>query len=434
MDIIKIFDSKFLISIANKFCLNKQRIKKEIAFKDILNEIENYYKIHKFKRIIVAEEVKFLQKNYWRNKKTHKADKLIKDLDSIKDTLEIIMFLSRYYLNDIMPDFNPAFLVFFREVCKLKYREFIKNFKILTESDDTIRRIKDVQGKYPLFFLPNHVSNADHIPICFSLNKNKIFHPVIVAGANLYRGISKKILPKLNAEKLRRDYIRENFKWLQNPLYKMCFEKYNRYIWRKNEPFLFYIEGGRSRDGRISKPKYGIISDIIKFLKEEKRICYFVPITISYTVVPEDIELINSKYGKNITEKDLLKQLEKLNSEYKNFKNPYIYVKFLNPIKVSYDENINPRGFANSIVKLLKKNVVPTSTYIFSKILMTSNDYSIDNLKDIYSAKKDEYKLFHNFSEVVDIFEKKGILKAENSKIKVFHREVIEQYANRISS
>ena len=433
MDIIKIFDSKLLISIADKFCLNKQRIKREIAFKEILEEIEEYYKLHKFKRVIVAEEVKFLQKNYWKSRNNPKYRKYLKQLESIKDTLEIIKFLSGYYLNDIMPDFNPAFLIFFREVCKLKYREFVKNFKVLTESDNTLKSIKNIQGKYPLFFLPNHISNADHIPICFALNKNGIFHPVIVAGANLYRGISKRILPKLNVEKLRRDYIRENFKWLQNPLYRMCFERFNRYIWRKNEPFLFYIEGGRSRDGKIRKPKYGIISEIFKFLKEEKRICYFVPVTISYTIVPEDKELVDSKYGKNISEGDLLTELEKLNREYKKFKNPHIYVKFLDPIRITPEDNRGVKDFANSVIELLKKNIIPTSTYIFSKILLSTKDFRIDILNNLYSEKKEEYNLLHSFDEVLNIFENRGILKTENGKIKILENEIIEQYANRLS-
>ena len=77
----------------------------------------------------------------------------------------------------------------------------------------------------------------------------------------------------------------------------MVFKNYNYYLWSHNEPFLFYIEGTRSRNGKILPPKYGFLKEIVKFIEENNQTAYFVPVSLSYTVVPEDIELVKSLKG-----------------------------------------------------------------------------------------------------------------------------------------
>ena len=426
--IIKFLDSKLLISLINLFSLNKIRISKERAINEVLKEIDEYFKTHYIKKYIYAEEAKLMQKYYFRNKPYFKN--LLKELDEKKSSDEIIKYLSEYYLNDMAPDFNPAFLIFFREFCRFKYSNFVKNFKVEVD-DNTIKFLKNIQGKNPIFYLPNHVSNADHIPIGFALNRKKLFHPVIVAGANLYRGASKYILPKANVEKLRRDFITDTFKWLQNPIYKLCFVKFNNYLWKNNEPYMFYIEGGRSRDGTISEPKYGIISEIFSFINNYKRNAYFIPITISYTIVPEDIELYEATKGKNITEKDLFSHLTELNKEYKKFKNPYIYVKILNPIEVNPDSNISYKEFAIKIIKILKENVKVTPTYLLASIIKNHEKISLKLAENEYN-KKNYIEAKGNFHYAVNIFKEKKFIKVENNEIKIISKELINQYANRI--
>ncbi len=441
--LFKILDSKIVIGISNIIFLNKQRIKKEDAIKEVLTEIEEYFKEHNIKRYLIGEEVKLLQKLYFKNQisKTkgrvkEKYINLLAELEKLESSEETIRFLAKYYLEDMAADLNPAYVILLKIVFSYMYKEFIKNFKIYSESNNTIERLKRIQGNYPLFYIPNHVSNADHIPIAFGLNKKKLYHPVIVAGENLYRGISKRLLPKINVEKLRRDYMKENFKWLQNPLYSMVFKKYNRYLWRQNEPFLFYIEGGRSRDGKIKSPKLGIISEIFQFIKEEKKKVYFVPVSISYTIVPEDLELYEATKGKNITEKDLFKHLSELNFEYKKFKKPYIYVKIMDPIEITYKEKISHKDFAFSIVEKIKKNIVITPTYFLAKLILNNenNNLELNFVENEYNRLATTEELKGKFNLAIDIFTKKKFIEIDNkNRILIKIRELIVQYANRIS-
>ncbi len=437
--IVKFFDSRFIVNLANTLSFNKERIKKEQAIKEILEEIDNYFKEHYVKKFIIAEEAKLMQKYYIKKKistiRNERAKeeykKILESLDKIENNEEVIQFLCNYYLNDMAADFNPAFLIFFREMCKILYREFIKNLKIIVE-DETIKFLKNIQGKNPIFYLPNHISNADHVPILISINKKKLFHPVIVAGANLYRGVSKILLPKLNVEKLRRDFITDKAKWLSNPLYKLSFIKYNNYLWKHNEPFLFYIEGGRSRDGSIGEPKYGIISEIFNFIKEEKKTSYFVPITISYTIVPEDYELYEATKGKNITDNNLLTYLSKLNKEYKKFKDNSIYVKILKPIEVKPDSKENYKDFSKKIINILRKNIIVTSTYLLAKILNKNEERNIEKLEKIYNLEAETTYTKNKFKNALNIFEKRKIIEIKDNCVNIRHKGLIEQYSNRI--
>ncbi len=437
--VVKFFDSRFIVNLANTFSFNKERIKKDQAIKEILEDINSYFKEHYIKKFIIAEEAKLMQKYYikkkisnLRNEKAKEEYKnMLKKLDEIENNEEVIQFLCNYYLNDMAADFNPAFLIFFREMCKFLYKEFIKNLKIIVK-DETIKFIKKVQGKNPIFFLPNHISNADHIPILIGINKKKLFHPVIVAGANLYRGVSKILLPKLNVEKLRRDFITDKAKWLNNPLYKLSFVKYNNYLWSHKEPFLFYIEGGRSRDGTIGEPKYGIISEIFNFIKEKNKTSYFIPITISYTIVPEDYELYEATKGKNITDNNLLTYLTKLNKEYKKFKDSTIYVKILEPIEVKPELKVDYKDFSKNIINILRKNIIITPTYLLAKILNQSDEKEIEKLEKLYNLESKTPYTENKFKIALNIFEKRKIIEIKNNYIHIIHKGLIKQYSNRI--
>lgn len=436
--IFKITSMPFVRKIVNIFCLNKERIIKEKAVKAIVQDILAYYEEHNIKRKLIAEECRLMQKYYFKeqlkkrlNKKVAEEykDKLQK-LDSLESSEEIIEFLVEYYIDDMASDFDPAFLIIFKALIRFLFPHMYKSIKITEESKDAVKKIKSIQGKYPLFILPNHISNSDHIPICLALNKAGVFHPVIVAGANLYRGISRKILPKANCYKLRRDYLHGDVKWLSNPLYNMVFRKYNYYLWEHNEPFLFYIEGTRSRDGQILPPKLGFIKEILKFIEERDKVAYFVPVSLSYTVVPEDEELLKSIKGKNISNKDIVTQNLALDKIYGSMKDSSIYIHISEPVEIS-NENLPEAGdFAKEMIKMISENIVITPSYLFAHTVVSlkKENFTIEEIKNLLT--KDSERIIEIGA---DIFEKKrAIKKIDNSRYEITNIELLQQYANRI--
>jgi len=455
--ILKITKSKPATFIANLLFLNKSRIKKDEAVKYVVENVTNNIFNSTLKKVFLAEECKLMQKYYIKNqikKLSSKKYKKIVDeykkqletLDSLDSSEEIIKYLAKYYAEDMAADFDPAFLMVFRELARLLFPKMFYSVKVTSKSRRAIEQIKKIQGKYPIFFIPNHISNSDHLPFCVALNKSGIFHPVIVAGANLYRGASKALLPKLNCYKLQRDYIYGDIKWLSNPIYNLVFKYYNKYLWSKNEPFLFYIEGTRTRTGKILPPKLGFLKEILNFVKEEEKIVYFVPISLSYTAVPEDEELVDSLKGKKISERDLITQHLHLEKVYGMVKDSSIYVNISRPIQVIPEDIPKPNDFAMKIINIISKNIVITPTYHIANAIMEVKDkdnvFELDSIRNylggIYLNK---LKLNYNFlillekeiSIGIDVFIKKNAIKLiEKERYQIIKKELIEQYFNRI--
>jgi hypothetical protein len=96
---------------------------------------------------------------------------------------------------------------------------------------------------------------------------------------------------------------------------------------------MFYIEGTRSRTGLLGEPKMGIVENLFSFLAETGRSAYFVPVSVSYTIVPEDEEIEAARQGENISNKDIFTELYQLNREYGKYREAPIYLRFGKPVK-----------------------------------------------------------------------------------------------------
>ena len=69
----------------------------------------------------------------------------------------------------------------------------------------------------------------------------------------------------------------------------------------------FFIEGGRSRSGRMRQPRLGLLNTIVSaFLKGTKRDLLFVPVSITYENVVEDRTFGEENTGRSKPKENLL--------------------------------------------------------------------------------------------------------------------------------
>ncbi|MCK4378113.1 MAG: 1-acyl-sn-glycerol-3-phosphate acyltransferase, partial [Deltaproteobacteria bacterium] len=360
--------------LTNRCCVNKARMPKAVVVKMVVEAVSHYYREHKLEAAMDARQARIYQKIYFRQKAKSIRHKLIAPEDkapSIKDPAKlqtllffyrrralelnkqkqpaaIIDYLARYYIEDMAADLDPAFLIAFRSIGRRIFPHLVKSIRLSEEEPGVFDQVRDLMGKAPVFILPNHISNADHIPICFAINGFSGLQPVIAAGANLFRGVSNWIMPRVNAYKIRREHLGrdsrwfQNLKWFHNPVYRRVHTEYLQHAWDQNEPFMFYLEGTRSRDGRIGKPKKGIMENLAEYVENTGRQVYLVPVSLSYTIVPEDEDIEASRTGKNISEKDIFTQLAMLDKQYAKLPDSAIHVRFSTPIPYGPDsENID---------------------------------------------------------------------------------------------
>jgi 1-acyl-sn-glycerol-3-phosphate acyltransferase len=455
--LISLSNSPVLLWLVNRFAVNKTRIQRDELITAVIEQlVEDFtrdrilgdFSVFEARNLQLIHDNLLLHKLKNRRdeaggRKRKRLEQAIRGLEKRLETLkelegaEALRFLAALYLEDIAPDFNPVFLLLFRALARRRFNHFVNSIKIHERSLGSQFAIREKLGREPVFFIANHISNADHLPILFALNRARMISPVVIGGSNLYRGVSARILPKVNVCQLKRDdMIEKKIKWLGNPVYIETFKQHNHYMWSRNEPYLFYPEGGRSRSGRILQPKVGIIKSILEFCRENRRPVHFVLISLSYTCVPEDLAIEESRKGVNISYSDIIGQLVTLNRDYGRFKKAPIHVVLDQPITVHPDQLPDLEEFSCELMRRIRDGIRPTPTYEVAQMILnlceTRQPNRTFSRRELESAvPKEEHP---RLAAGLDIFTTRGFIRTSDRDpdcCEILNPDLLRQYANR---
>jgi glycerol-3-phosphate O-acyltransferase len=146
---------------------------------------------------------------------------------------------------------------------------------------------KDLEGvkalgqRHPVVFLPSHKSNLDHLVLQYALHENG-HAPNHTAG-----GINMNFFPV--GPIVRRSgvfFIRRSFK--ENPVYKFVLHHYIDYLVEKRFSLEWYIEGGRSRSGKLMPPRFGLLAYVVDAYRRGKaEDIYLIPVSIAYDQIQD---------------------------------------------------------------------------------------------------------------------------------------------------
>lgn len=127
-----------------------------------------------------------------------------------------------------------------------------------------------------LVYVPCHRSHIDYLLLSYVVHEAGLTVPHIAAGANLNMPIVGGILRRGGAF-----FLRRSFK--DDALYGEVFAAYVHEVLKRGFPMEYFVEGGRSRTGRMLPPKAGLISMTVQsYLREHSRPLLFVPVYIGY--------------------------------------------------------------------------------------------------------------------------------------------------------
>ena len=142
-------------------------------------------------------------------------------------------------------------------------------------------RLREIDHHHEVVYLPSHRSHMDYLLLGHSLYNEGFFPPHTAAGINLNFWPVGSMLRGLGGF-----YVRRSFQG--NRLYTAVFNEYVHYLLTKGYPIEFYIEGGRSRTGRLLEAKTGMLSMVVhSYLRNSERPIAIVPIYIGYDKVVE---------------------------------------------------------------------------------------------------------------------------------------------------
>lgn len=133
-----------------------------------------------------------------------------------------------------------------------------------------------------LVILPSHRSHVDYIVMARVFHQAKMPVPLVAAGDNLNFFPLGAVLRRAGAFFIRR-------KFRGDRLYGAVVDAYLRRLIKDGHPLEFFLEGQRSRTGKLLPPKVGLLSLVVEAtLEAATKPVYFCPVSISYERTMEE--------------------------------------------------------------------------------------------------------------------------------------------------
>jgi glycerol-3-phosphate O-acyltransferase len=153
---------------------------------------------------------------------------------------------------------------------------------------------------FEVVYVPSHRSHADYLLLSYQLHVSGVVVPHIAAGVNLNLPLIGPILRRGGAF-----FMRRSFKG--NAVYSVVFKEYLSQLIDRGVPMEYFIEGGRSRTGRLLAPRAGLLAMTVRaFLRAPRRPVLFQPVYIGYEKLMEGKSYIGELSGKPKEKESLL--------------------------------------------------------------------------------------------------------------------------------
>ncbi|KGM52747.1 glycerol-3-phosphate acyltransferase [Lysobacter concretionis Ko07 = DSM 16239] len=153
-------------------------------------------------------------------------------------------------------------------------------------------KVKQAAPGHEVIYVPCHRSHMDYLLLSYLLYTRGIVPPHIVAGINLNLPVIGTVLRKGGAFFIRRS-IRGS------ALYSTVLSEYVAKLVAGGYSIEYFVEGGRSRTGRLLPPKGGMVSMTVRaFLRQPTRPVLFQPVYIGYEKLMEGNSYLDELSGK----------------------------------------------------------------------------------------------------------------------------------------
>lgn len=243
-------------------------------------------------------------------------------------------------LNEIAANFSYRMLRVTDFVLTWAWNRLYQGLKV--KNADPVREL--AENGHEIVYAPCHRSHMDYLLLSYVLYRQGLVPPHIAAGINLNFWPAGPIFRRLGAF-----FIRRSFKG--NKLYTAVFREYLAELFIRGYAVEYFIEGGRSRTGRLLDPKTGMLLMTIQtLLRGDTRPITIVPVYIGYEHVLEVATYANELRGAKKEKESLWStikaffKLKKLGFGYVNFGSPIPLNQFLNQHIPEWRDAIDPTG------------------------------------------------------------------------------------------
>jgi glycerol-3-phosphate O-acyltransferase len=230
---------------------------------------------------------------------------------------------------------------------------------------------------HEIVYVPCHRSHMDYMLLSYVLYHQGLVPPHIAAGINLNFWPAGPIFRRLGAF-----FIRRTFKG--SKLYSTVFREYLGELFSRGYSVEYFVEGGRSRTGRLLDPKTGTLSMTIQaMLRGGTRPITLVPIYIGYEHVMEVGTYAKELRGATKEKESFmqmvrgLSKLRNLGQGYVNFGEPMPLMTFLNQRVPEWRDSIDP------IEAIRPAWLTPTVNEIAAELMVRINNAGAANAMNL---------------------------------------------------
>ncbi|MFK8032135.1 MAG: glycerol-3-phosphate 1-O-acyltransferase PlsB [Gammaproteobacteria bacterium] len=189
---------------------------------------------------------------------------------------------------------------------------------------NNFQSVREVAHGREVIYVPCHRSHIDYLLLSYMLYVQGLVPPHVAAGINLNLPVVGGILRRGGAFFLRRSFRGQR-------LYAAVFDAYLRRNLSKGVSLEYFIEGTRSRTGKLLDAKGGMLSMTVKsYLKDRARPVVFVPVYFGYERLLEGRSYENELGGVAKKKESIWGLLKSVKLLRENF--GQVYVNFGTPI------------------------------------------------------------------------------------------------------
>jgi len=202
-------------------------------------------------------------------------------------TRRAALLAARKHAIEISANYSEAFVRFMSAVLGWLWNRLYDGVDF-----EHVEKLNEIGDGAEIIYVPCHRSHMDYLLLSYVIYRKGFAVPHVAAGVNLNLPVIGRFLRKGGAFFLRRTFKGD-------ALYAVVFAKYLGFMMARGHSLEYFIEGGRSRTGRLLSPRTGMLSMTLRaYLRDPSRPVVFMPVYFGYERIVEGRTYIGELSGR----------------------------------------------------------------------------------------------------------------------------------------
>ncbi|WP_186629959.1 glycerol-3-phosphate 1-O-acyltransferase [Rhodococcus sp. BP22] len=238
-----------------------------------------------------------------------------------------------------------------------------------------LQKVRELNKNYPLVFLPNHRSYLDPLVLRPALLAEGLPLNHVMGGINVGFWPLGPIAKRSGVVLIQRKFSDEIYKW--------TLRQYMSFLLSKRFNLEWYIEGGRSRTGKLRPPRFGLLTYLVDALENsDAEDVYLVPTSITYDRLHEVGAMAAESHGAKKQAEGIRMMLGYIRAQGKLRGN--VYLTFGEPISVrsivdaSEDKRVAVQRIAINVAHAINNSTPVTPAALVTMALLGIEDRALN--------------------------------------------------------